>query len=618
MQMFSTPNNSRKDIPCGYPKTFRRIYTGHTVREVFHTEDTYDRFIAIGDGVSYSTNFTNGYWKRAKISGEFSSGCHLSSNNTEINIIICDSGEYYVSKNGVDWSKEGRISSEKYSRGWSCICAGPNCVIAVNNTFSRTTVDEQGTETVISNGLGAYGVYDTENDKIRWADISLPFSSNKVRYFNEHFYIYGAVIKNEVSINDAEFTKTTQGNTTITKFQDITVPAGDQNFSVTNRGAEIVSAKVKAIDIYGIESTLPDAAYLVNVFGSSVTITLTDPVATESAFRVYYEVKAENCMFNFSVALAEDLELKDVLVIATYSFENEKGEIETATETIKTSFEEKTGEAGYSCYATIEAYSNAKFSLSCRCLNASIVSAANYMAFSDNGANFEFVSDPLTESGDVANEAAYGRGIYVAVTENGRAIYSTYTPGRNWNFIDELEELGYSWKGVAFVSGMFVVSGADAEGNTVLYCSIDTKSWMQIPFIATTSEDINSKTITRLLSLTDCRGSLVATALSPFSTDSNLYTYDNERGFFVCDTYVPIKESELVVTNEEVDNVSQDILLRAIAVENTIKSFNSRISELEKNMVNEDIKKYVDEAIKEALNISADGIAHIDAGRINN
>jgi hypothetical protein len=193
------------------------------------------------------------------------------------------------------------------------------------------------------------------------------------------------------------------------------------------------------------------------------------------------------------------------------------------------------------------------------------------------------VEEPLTSDtpSEAANEAAYGRGIYIAVTESGRAIYSTQTPGRNWDFIDELEALNCSWKGVAFVAGMFVVCGL-RENSTVLYCSYDTKAWTEIPFIATESESGNF-TITQLLSLMDLRGTLVGLALSPISTGEGSYQYADERGFFVCDTFVSVNEDEPIIVNEGIGDIPQKTLERAIAVENSVKGFDSRIDFLESN-----------------------------------
>ena len=570
MMMFTTPNNSRRDIPCGYPKTFRRIYTGHTVKEVFHTQDAYDRFIAVGNGVSYASTFTNGYWKRAAVSGEFTSGCHFSSGNTEVNIIIRDNGEYYTSEDGVRWNCEGRISDERYDRGWSCICAGPDCVVAVNNALPKTTINADGETVVMSNGLCVRGIYDDTQKKMVWSDIATPFPSNKVRYFNEHFYIYGAILRNDIYVTDFNVLGTKYG--AVTKSQDIVVSAGTSQFDVLDEGAAIVegSIKLKTINADGIEFDYTESDVNVAINGDKITVSssLSGGFAEDKVFRVYYDISTTEYTFNF--ALETEQELKNVAVIVKYG---------SYSVTVNATYEATA--SGYTATATIEDRAEASYELCCSCLDANIVSSPNYIAFSDNGANFEFVEEPLTSDtpSEAANEAAYGRGIYIAVTESGRAIYSTQTPGRNWDFIDELETLNCSWKGVAFVAGMFVVCGL-RENSTVLYCSYDTKAWTEIPFIATESES-GSFTITQLLSLMDLRGTLVGLALSPISTEEGSYQYADERGFFVCDTFVSVNEDEPIIVNEGLEDIPQKTLERAIAVENSVKGFDSRIDFLE-------------------------------------
>lgn len=594
MVMFSTPNNSRKDVPCGYPKSFRRIYTGHTVKDVFHTQDANDRFIAVGNGVSYASTFTNGYWRKASVGGSFTSGCHLTAGDVEINIIIRDDGSYYISENGIDWENGGRISAEKYDRGWNSICAGPDCVVAVNNALPQTTTDGNGETVIKSNGLGAYGVYDPEQKKLVWADISLPFPSNKVRYFNEHFYIYGAILRNDIFIENFEISSTENAEPK-TISQDFSVMTDDTEFEIVDPGAEIIADSV-ILKTIGIDGTESDYKKDVDIEVSNDTIHISLVESSEGQiFRIYYNIEQEKNTFKFSADIPKDQELKQVSVIQRVT--------DVETHTINADFFEKTDD-GYTAVATMEKRDDDKeeLELCCSCLNANIVSSTNYIAFSNNGADFEFVEEPLTE--EVANEAAYGRGIYVAVTEEGRAIYSTQTPGRNWDFIDELEALQQKWRGVAFVAGMFVVCGSDEANDTTLYCSCDAKSWTQIPFMATASEDSSAITVTRLLSLMDLRGTLVALASSPISGNDSDVEYADERGFYVCDTFVSVEEGKPIVVNSGLNADLQKALERAIAVENTVRGFQADIQQLQGFNT-----KY--------FRVSDNGDVYVDAGRIS-
>ena len=166
----------------------------------------------------------------------------------------------------------------------------------------------------------------------------------------------------------------------------------------------------------------------------------------------------------------------------------------------------------------------------------------------------------------------------MAVTTEGNAIYSTQTPSRNWSSVKSLESKNCKWNSITFVCGMFVVCGVDSGGSYVMYCSYNTTDWIKVDFSATDATNLVDVTAYPVR-LINCRGTLIATAVTPYVVNGEVVELGDEKGFFACDTYISIEEEAPVQPEiEEGDTAYEMLMARLTAAENRIRSLESELA----------------------------------------
>lgn len=565
MMEFSVNNRERKDTPCGYPKSFRLVSLNHTVKDVFYTDDVYDKFIAIGKGISYSDDFVNGYWHKAIFNAtadtEFVSGCHLSSADIDVNIIICDNGEYQYSFDGTTWYDGGRICSGLYTSGWACICANGERVVAVNSKHQRAGENES-----MAMGVGACGTWDPEKEAMVWEEISLPFPSSSIKYFNGYFYIYGQVESTSATVEVEKPNNGVVGDLTKTYFTK--VAEGTTEIIFTENGGFSNGAKFDTYVVRNGRETLVESTSKVE--GNTVTITLSAAAQEVTEYAIRYKVPSTTYDLTFISSLGEDVQN-----VTVHAKTNDGGSFE-----VKDCIVSKTdNENEYSVVAECEDYENIiSFNIIYYSLSSNIADLEQ-SAISDNGINFCTNEDSFSsDTGSFICDAAYGRGIYMAVTTEGNAIYSTQTPSRNWDYVKSLNGKGCNWSSITFVCGMFVVCGTNSDGDYVMYCSYNTYDWIQLDFTATGAIDLADVTAYPV-KLINCRGTLIATAMTPQNVADGVIELSDEKGFYACDTYISIEE-EMPSKPEirEEDDAYQRLITRLTAAENHIRRLENELA----------------------------------------